>query len=141
MFLLVMLFPLCILLFVLCTLSVKEFGIFTQTRIGKNGKHFDVIKFNTMRSTNSDVSIIASMNTSRITYTGLLMRKYQLDELPQLFNVLRGDMSFVGPRPDVQGYADLLGGEDRIILSILPGITGPAQIYLKSSQKSGNAFS
>ena len=68
----------------------------------------------------------------RLTVVGKVFRKYHLDELPQLFNVLKGDMSFVGPRPDVAGYADLLQGDDRIILSVRPGITGPATLQFKN---------
>jgi lipopolysaccharide/colanic/teichoic acid biosynthesis glycosyltransferase len=71
----------------------------------------------------------------RITPIGKILRKYKLDELPQLWNVLTGTMSFVGPRPDVRGYADTLTGEDRVILSIKPGITGPASLYFRNEEE------
>lgn len=71
----------------------------------------------------------------KITRWGAFLRKYKLDELPQLINILKGEMSFVGPRPDVEGYADLLTDSDRIILSVKPGITGPAQIKYKNEEK------
>ena len=80
----------------------------------------------------SDENFITVRDDPRLTAFGKYLRKYHLDELPQLFNVLIGDMSFVGPRPDVAGYADLLQGDDRIILSVRPGITGPATLKFKN---------
>jgi lipopolysaccharide/colanic/teichoic acid biosynthesis glycosyltransferase len=79
-------------------------------------------------------SPIASNNVGSITRSGKIFRKYKLDELPQLFNVLAGDMSLVGPRPDVPGYADRLEGEDRIVLLLRPGITGPASIKYRNEE-------
>jgi lipopolysaccharide/colanic/teichoic acid biosynthesis glycosyltransferase len=78
---------------------------------------------------------MTSLNDPRITPLGKFLRKYNFDELPQLFNVLIGDMSFVGPRPDVKGYADKLIGDDRIILSVKPGITGPATLKFKNEDR------
>ena len=78
---------------------------------------------------------VTSSNDARITTTGAFFRKTKIDELPQLWNVLVGEMSFVGPRPDVPGYADRLQGEDRIVLSIRPGITGPAQLAYKNEEE------
>jgi lipopolysaccharide/colanic/teichoic acid biosynthesis glycosyltransferase len=80
-------------------------------------------------------STVTTANDKRITKSGRFFRKYKIDELPQLINVLKGDMSFVGPRPDVPGYADKLEGEDRIILSIKPGITGPASLKYKNEEE------
>lgn len=77
---------------------------------------------------------ITMLNDRRITSFGRFLRKFKLDEIPQIFNVLFGTMSFVGPRPDVKGYADLLRGEDRIILSVKPGITGPATLKFKDEE-------
>lgn len=77
---------------------------------------------------------ITKLNDTRVTSFGRFLRKFKLDEIPQIFNVLFGMMSFVGPRPDVQGYADLLQGEDRIILSVKPGITGPATLKFKDEE-------
>ena len=78
---------------------------------------------------------VSTTNDLRITRLGSLLRLVKIDELPQLFNILKGEMSFVGPRPDVEGFADLLQGDDRIILSIRPGITGPASIKYRNEEK------
>ncbi len=75
-----------------------------------------------------------TINDPRVTKIGRFLRKTKLDELPQLWNVLIGDMSLVGPRPDVPGYADKLKGEDRIVLTVRPGITGPASLYFKNEE-------
>jgi len=102
-------------------------AIFTQKRVGKKGKLFTIYKFRTMKVSHSGSSI-SIKGESRITPLGKMLRRYKLDELPALLNVLKGDMSFVGPRPDVPGYADKLKGEDRKILRLRPGITGPASL-------------
>jgi lipopolysaccharide/colanic/teichoic acid biosynthesis glycosyltransferase len=99
-----------------------------QKRIGKNGKVFQMIKFRSMDVIQSSDSTISIKGDVRITKTGAFLRKYKLDELPELFSVLRGDMSIVGPRPDVSGYADKLEGENMLILELRPGITGPASL-------------
>ena len=88
-----------------------------------------------MMDSATDKNTITSSNDHRIYPFGKFLRRYKLDELPQLWNVLIGDMSFVGPRPDVSGYADELSGEDRIVLSVRPGITGPASIYFKNEEE------
>ena len=99
--------------------------LFVQKRVGKDGKLFDCHKFRTMtvRHNGSTVSVAGD---NRITPLGAKLRHYKLDELPGLWDVLIGNMSFVGPRPDVPGYADKLVGEDRDVLKLRPGITGPA---------------
>lgn len=102
-------------------------AFFTQKRVGRNGKLFTMYKFRSMAVSHSGSSISVA-GESRITPLGAVLRKYKLDELPELWNVLIGDMSFVGPRPDVPGYADNLEGEDRLILKLRPGITGPASL-------------
>jgi len=84
---------------------------------------------------NNSSSHITIKNDQRITPFGKFIRKYNLDELPQIFNVLKGEMSFVGPRPDVKGYADLLQGNDKIILSLKPGITGPATLAFQNEEE------
>jgi len=84
---------------------------------------------------NNSSSHITIKNDQRITSFGKFIRKYNLDELPQIFNVLKGEMSFVGPRPDVKGYADLLQGNDKIILSLKPGITGPATLAFQNEEE------
>lgn len=107
---------------------------FTQKRVGKDGKLFTIYKFRTMKITHSGSSISVK-GENRITPLGEKLRKYKLDELPALLNVLKGDMSFVGPRPDVPGYADKLKGEDRLILKLKPGITGPASIKYANEEE------
>tara|TARA_B100000161_G_scaffold150219_1_gene107022 strand:- start:1452 stop:1865 length:414 start_codon:yes stop_codon:yes gene_type:complete len=84
---------------------------------------------------NSEFNTISVLGDKRITPFGAILRKYKLDELPELINVLLGDMSFVGPRPDVPGYADLLTGENRNILKLRPGITGPASIKYSNEEE------
>ena len=102
-------------------------AIFTQKRVGKDGKLFTMYKFRSMSQHHSGSSVSVA-GESRITPLGAKLRKYKIDELPELWNVLIGNMSFVGPRPDVPGYADKLEGEDRDILKLRPGITGPASL-------------
>lgn len=101
--------------------------IFKQKRVGKDGNIFTMYKFRSM-TMGHDGSSISVAGESRITPLGAKLRHYKLDELPELWNVLIGDMSFVGPRPDVPGYADLLKGIDREVLKLRPGITGPASL-------------
>jgi len=93
-----------------------------------------MFKFRTMCN-NSEFNTISVLGDKRITPFGAILRKYKLDELPELINVLLGDMSFVGPRPDVPGYADLLTGENRNILKLRPGITGPASIKYSNEEE------
>ena len=116
--------------------------LFCQQRVGRYGEIFTVYKFRTMTvkaeasvaSRNSEATSIASQEQSRITPLGEKLRRYKLDELPELWNVLKGDMSFVGPRPDVPGYADQLQGEDREVLLLRPGITGPASLKYRNEE-------
>ena len=100
-------------------------AIFKQQRVGRDGRLFTMYKFRTMVPHHSG-SCVSVAGEDRITPLGKTLRRYKLDELPELWNILIGDMSFVGPRPDVPGYADCLEGEDREILNLRPGITGPA---------------
>ena len=102
-------------------------AFFVQKRVGKNGKLFNCHKFRTM-TVNHNGSTVSVAGDSRITPFGAKLRHYKLDELPGLWEVLIGNMSFVGPRPDVPGYADQLQGEDRVVLKLRPGITGPATL-------------
>ena len=106
---------------------------FVQQRVGKGGKLFPCHKFRSM-SVNHNGSSVSVAGESRITPLGAILRKYKLDELPELWDVLIGHMSFVGPRPDVPGYADKLQGGDRIILSLRPGITGPATLKYRNEE-------
>lgn len=117
------------------TFETKSNGLFVQKRVGKDGKLFNVYKIKTMKKVDGIDTTITSANDIRITKSGAFFRKTKIDELPQLFNVLFGTMSFVGPRPDVSGYADKLEGEDKIILSVRPGITGPASLKYKDEEE------
>lgn len=107
---------------------------FQQKRVGKDGVFFLLKKFRTMRMVHGGSSITVA-GESRITPLGKVLRKYKLDELPQLINILKGEMVFVGPRPDVKGYADQLVGEDRKILKLYPGITGPASLKYSNEEE------
>jgi len=107
---------------------------FRQVRVGKNGRLFRLVKFRSMRSGQRGTSITVS-NDSRITRAGGFLRSYKLDELPQLWNVLRGDMSFVGPRPEVPEYVELASPEWRIVLSVKPGITDLATLLYRNEEK------
>lgn len=123
-----------LLLIALSTISTGKFGLYTQLRVGKHAKTFTMFKIRTMKG-NDDGLFITLKNDKRITPIGKFLRKFKLDELPQLFNVLMGNMSLVGPRPDVVGYADKLVGDDRIILNVKPGITGPATLKFKNEEE------
>lgn len=118
----------------LASLDTRKNGFFTQDRVGRDGRVFRVIKIRTMRDVPGMDTTVTTGTDRRITRLGRLWRKTKIDELPQLINVLKGDMSFVGPRPDVPGYADRLEGEDRIVLSVRPGITGPATLKYRNEE-------
>lgn len=108
--------------------------LFRQKRVGQYGELFTMVKFRSMTVAHGG-SPISVAGEARITPLGAKLRKYKLDELPELWNVLIGDMSFVGPRPDVPGYADKLVGEDREILQLKPGITGPASLKYRNEEE------
>ena len=140
-----------VLLIVAILVKVKMPGgpaFFVQERVGRGGKLFKCHKFRTMTMKHSG-STVSVAGDSRITPLGAKLRHYKLDELPGLWDVLRGKMSFVGPRPDVPGYADKLTGDDRDVLKLRPGITGPATLkyrledemiaeYVAQKQKEGD---
>ncbi len=129
--LIILLLPL-LLLFIISSVDTGKNGIFMQKRVGKEGKIFYLYKLRTMKgSYNSSVTT----NKMEITSFGKFLRKYKLDELPQIINIVKGNMSWVGPRPDIEGYADKLTGEDRIILTVKPGITGPAQLKYRNEEE------
>lgn len=109
-------------------------AFFVQQRVGKDGKLFNCHKFRSMTMRHND-SPVAMAGESRITSFGEKLRNYKLDELPQLWDVFIGNMSFVGPRPDVPGYADQLEGDDRDVLKMRPGITGPATLKYRMEEK------
>ena len=131
---LICLLPVLLLVWVLIRVKMPGGGaIFKQKRVGKDGKLFTMYKFRSMTVGHGGSSVSVA-GESRITPLGRRLRKYKLDELPELWNVLIGDMSFVGPRPDVPGYADKLEGEDRLILKLRPGITGPASLKYRNEE-------
>ena len=124
-------------LLIACLIKIKMPDgpiLFKQKRVGLNGKVFTMYKFRTM-TVNHNGSSVSVAGESRITPLGAKLRKYKLDELPELWNVLVGDMSFVGPRPDVPGYADQLVGDDREVLLLRPGITGPASLKYRNEEE------
>ncbi len=109
-------------------------ALFTQKRVGRHGKLFTMHKFRSMTVSHSGSSVSVA-GEARITPLGAKLRKYKLDELPELWDVLIGNMSFVGPRPDVPGYADQLKGDDRRVLELRPGITGPASLKYRDEEE------
>jgi lipopolysaccharide/colanic/teichoic acid biosynthesis glycosyltransferase len=111
---------LCVLI---ATLDAQSFGIFTQKRVGQHGKIFTIFKIKTINDRLKTISMF-----------GKFLRKSKLDELPQLFNIIKGDMSVVGPRPDIPGYYDLLDGENRKILELKPGLTSEASIKYRNEE-------
>lgn len=132
---LIVCFPIFIVVAILIKLDSEGSVFFKQERVGKDFKSFKIFKFRTMKN-NADGSRpkITVANDSRITGTGRFLRKYKIDELPQLFNVLKGDMSFVGPRPEVKEYVQLYESDYKKLLSIRPGITDPASITYSNEE-------
>lgn len=130
---------LCPILLVVALLIKKKMPggpvLFCQKRVGQYGQLFTVYKFRSMTVAGEGQTSVAAAETARVTPLGEKLRKYKLDELPELWNVLKGDMSFVGPRPDVPGYADKLVGEDRDVLKLKPGITGPASLKYRNEEE------
>lgn len=126
---LILLSPLFLVLYILICLESKGGGFYSQQRIGKDGVPFNLYKFRSMRKDADKKGLITvGGHDPRITKIGYFIRKYKLDELPQLFNVLKGDMSLVGPRPEVEKYTKLYTPEQRKVLSVVPGITDWASI-------------
>lgn len=121
--LILFLMPVLIILFVIASLDTSSNGIFFQTRIGQYGKPFTIFKIKTIHEQKRTCSKI-----------GQTLRKFKLDEFPQLFNIVKGDMSFVGPRPDIEGYYDKLVGEDRKVLELKPGLTCEASIKYRDEE-------
>lgn len=132
---LLLLWPVLLVVAILIKINMVDGPIiFKQKRVGLNGQLFTMYKFRTM-TVNHGGSSVSVAGESRITPLGQVLRKYKLDELPELWNVLIGDMSFVGPRPDVPGYADILVGTDRDVLKLRPGITGPASLKYANEEE------
>lgn len=132
---LLMLWPLLLVIAVAIRIKMPDGPIlFRQQRVGQYGKLFTLVKFRSM-SVGHHGGSVSVAGEARITPLGAKLRRYKLDELPELWNVFVGDMSFVGPRPDVPGYADKLQGNDRRILSLKPGITGPATLKYRNEEE------
>lgn len=127
--------PIIAVAWVLATLDTGRNGFFLQSRVGRFGKSFKIVKIRTMRTDSVLNTTVTTSTDRRITRVGRILRKTKIDELPQLINVLIGDMSFVGPRPDVAGFADVLEGDDRVVLSVRPGITGPAALAYRNEEE------
>ncbi|MRM83753.1 sugar transferase [Riemerella anatipestifer] len=115
--------PLLLMLFILVSVDTFSYGIFVQDRVGQYGKLFRIYKFKTIRPVSRKISKV-----------GAFLRKTKLDELPQLFNILKGEMSFIGPRPDVSGYYDSLKGEDRKLLILKPGLLSEASLEYRNEE-------
>ncbi|WP_411895327.1 sugar transferase [Winogradskyella sp. A2] len=120
-----------ILLILICSIDTKNWGVFSQFRVGQQGNLFKIYKLRTLKEEKHHLGQLDRSATS----FGKFLRRTKLDELPQIFNVLKGDMSFVGPRPDLQGFADELEGDDRKILIVKPGITGPATLKYRDEER------
>jgi len=119
---------------IVASIDTKSNGFFCQTRIGRNGKKFTMYKIKTMINSDTNNTSVTTRNDPRITKIGGFFRRTKIDELPQLWNVFTGKMSVVGPRPDVSGFADKLMGVESLILTIRPGITGPAAIKYRHEE-------
>jgi lipopolysaccharide/colanic/teichoic acid biosynthesis glycosyltransferase len=125
----ILLLPLFLLIMLLILPDPKCVLFYLHERVGRHGKSFRLIKFRTMRpGSDRGINLTIGARDSRITPAGRLLRRYKLDELPQLFNVVRGEMSLVGPRPEVRKYVDLYSDEQRRVLEVRPGITDEASI-------------
>ncbi len=119
-----------LLLIIIATIDTKQFGLFFQERVGQHAKLFHIFKIRTLKNERHKLGHLDASATK----FGRFLRQSKLDELPQLFNVLIGDMSFIGPRPDIRGFADELVGDDRKILTVKPGITGEATLKYKDEE-------
>jgi len=131
---LVLLCPVLFVIAILIKFKMPGSVFFNQKRSGRYGKLFTIHKFRTM-TVGHGGSTISVKGESRITPLGAVLRKYKLDELPELWNVLKGDMSFVGPRPDMPEYLDKLKGQEKKILELRPGITGPASLKYANEEE------
>jgi lipopolysaccharide/colanic/teichoic acid biosynthesis glycosyltransferase len=134
-FFLLFFFPFFLLLSILIKIDSKGPIFFTQIRVGKNNKDFLLLKFRTMKVAQENLSLITVGNDNRITNIGNFLRKYKLDELPQLINILKGEMSVVGPRPEVRKYVDMYSSSQLEVLSVKPGLTDPSSIKFSNESE------
>ncbi|MFB9057676.1 sugar transferase [Mariniflexile ostreae] len=129
----VFLLPLLLIIAIIIKIDSKGPVLYVQNRVGKNNKDFDIFKFRTMYlKSESDGLLTLGNNDTRITKMGYFLRRYKIDEFPQLLNILKGDMSFVGPRPDLKIYVNQYKPDDYVVLSLRPGITGLASIHYRN---------
>ena len=134
--LLVVLSPVLLVLFIIHKIRMpKGSFLYWQVRIGKDGRQFKIFKIRTMMENSEAEGTVTTINDERILPFGKWLRESKVDTFLELINILIGDMSFVGPRPDVPGYADKLEGDDRVILKMRPGLTGPASIKYRHEDK------
>jgi lipopolysaccharide/colanic/teichoic acid biosynthesis glycosyltransferase len=125
--------PIILITWILARRDTGASGFFVQERVGKDGRRFKMVKIRTMLP--MDGTVVTTKNDARITPLGAKLRRWKLDEFPQLWNVVKGDMSFVGPRPEVPAFANLLQGDERLVLSVRPGITGPATLKYRDEEE------
>lgn len=129
---LIFLWPVILVTWIIARRDTGASGFFRQVRIGQGGKPFRIVKLRTMRDVGG--TTVTTAADSRITKWGSRFRRWKLDEVPQLWNVLLGQMSIVGPRPDVPGYLDRLSGDDARLLQLRPGVTGPATLKYRDEE-------
>lgn len=128
----ILFFPIFVIISIVIKLTSVGGVFYFGKRIGLNGRPFKIIKFRTMKENSDKGPDTTSRNDNRITFVGRFLRKHKLDELPQLFNILFGDMSFVGPRPELKKYTDLYKGDEKLILTVKPGLTDLSSIYFSN---------
>ena len=131
---LILLLPFFLAISILIKIDSKGSVFFIQDRVGQDAFLFKIIKFRTMTTSEEIKSTISIKGDVRVTKFGEILRRYKIDELPELINIVRGEMSFVGPRPDVPGYADKLNGDARNILKLKPGITSLASLKYSNEE-------
>jgi lipopolysaccharide/colanic/teichoic acid biosynthesis glycosyltransferase len=132
---LVLLSPVILIAVVAASIDTRSSGLFIQDRIGRRGRTFRLVKIKTMRPYPAMTTSVTASDDPRITPLGKWLRRHKIDELPQLANVVIGQMSLVGPRPEVPGFADELTGHDALILTVRPGITGPATLHFRNEEE------
>ena len=130
---LIAILPILLIIAIIIKLDSKGPVLFIQGRVGKNNKDFNIYKFRTMRvESNKKGLLTLGNNDSRVTKIGYFLRRYKIDELPQLINIIKGDMSFVGPRPELRYYVNFYNADDMIIFEVRPGITGLASLKYRN---------